>query len=259
MEKVKNYRKSNGLKFFPYYFGKTKNVFKYIYNIFKSILAPKSVLYATGSHIITGYPGTGKTLLMNKIISSVDNNKYFFVTNVDEFSGHENVYKLDICDIFNGKKQVKRIPQKDNKGRYLYGVIFDEINLNFNKRINQSKEYNDLFIGLIEMVVTHRHQKIPRIYFIGQKLELQDTQLNSLFKYQHDIISCVKRFKYWKYQHNYIERVPVKLEIMHRLKDNTDLFLNYQKDKVKIYWSDLLSYDTLALGKNYVNLDKIKL
>lgn len=256
--KVKRYRKAIKSPFFPYYFGKIKNIFKYIYNIFKNMFGSDSPLYAQGSHIITGYPGSGKTLLMNHIISQIDSDKYFFYTNIDEFSGHDNVYKVELSKIFDNKKQITKLATRDYRGRHLYGLILDEINLNFNRRVNQSKDYNNLFIGLIEMVVTHRHQHIPRIYFIGQKLELQDGQLISLFKYQHDIIRAKKRYRYWKYYKDYAQRIPVKLKIMHRLKDQSDQFCDYAREKVKIRWYDLESYNTFALQSVYSKLNEYK-
>lgn len=257
MEKIKNYRKYTNQKFFPYYFGKIKNVFKYIWNIFKNLFTTDSYLYTTGSHIITGYPGSGKTLLMNKIINSVDKDKYFFYTNVDEFN-QDNVYKIDLGVLFGNKKQLRKLATKDYRGRHLYGVILDEINLNFNRRCNMSKDYNDLFIGLIELVVTHRHQHIPRIYFIGQKLELQDGQLISLFKYQHDIVQSKKRYRYWKYHKDYLQKIPVKLKVMHRLKNLDDQFEDYTTEKVKIYWKDLETYNTFALQNVYSGLKEYK-
>lgn len=251
MAKIKHsYRKEIQEPFFKYYFGKIKNVFKYIYNILKNLFRGGGILHATGSHIITGYPGSGKTLLMSHIINDVDNTKYFFYTNIDEFN-QENVKVIKLADIFDNKKQVKKLAVRDERNRKLYGIILDEINLNFNRRVNQSHDYTNLFIGLIEMVVTHRHQNIPRLYFIGQKLELQDGQLISLFKYQHDIIKCKKRYRYWKYYKDYAQRIPVKIKYITRLKDNTDTFQDYQKDKVKITWFDLESYNTFGMAKTY--------
>jgi hypothetical protein len=254
MEKKKKlkYRKAHNIKWFKYYFSKLKNVFKYIYNVFKYIFTPRTGFGALGTHIITGYPGAGKTLLMNKIINSVDSEKYFFYTNIDEFK-QDNVYHIELEKIFDDKKQIARLNTCKGK-RVLYGLILDEINLNFNKRINQTKEYNNMFIGLIEFIVTHRHQHIPRIYFIGQKLELQDTQLISLFKYQHDIIRSKKRFRYWKYYESYVEKIPVKLKVVNKIKGVNDEFTEISKTKVKITWFDLSSYNTFALGKIYNNL-----
>lgn len=168
-----------------------------------------------------------------------------------------DAFKIE--EIFQDNKQVKSFPVVDERGRKLYAIIFDEINLNFNKRINKKTSYNDLFVGLIEFLVSHRHQDIPRIYFIGQKLELQDTQLQSLFKYHHDIIKAKKWPKYWFYKdNNYIEFIPYKLKIVNRIKSIDDDFIEVNKSKVKIKMRDLLTYDTKYLGNCYKKLDKIK-
>lgn len=253
----KRYRKYNNIPFFKYYFSKIKNVFNYIFNVIKYYLTPRAPFNALGTHIITGYPGSGKTLLMNKIINSVDSNKYYFITNLKEFN-QNNVYQINMNEVFNDNKQCFRIPTKKGHKR-LYGVIFDEINLNFNKRINMTNEYKNRFIGLIEFIITHRHQGIPRIYFIGQKLELQDTQLYSLFKYQHDIIKTKKRFRYWKYYEEYAIKIPVKLKVLTRVKDISDNFIDLCKNKIKIRWNDLKTYDTWALRKDYKKLSVAEL
>lgn len=255
-KKLKPFRKAHEIPIKEYYFNKEKNVFKYIYNMFKYITARPDCLYSLGTHIITGYPGAGKTLLMNKIIKSVDSSKYFFYSNIDEFSGSKNVLHLDLNKMFQDKKQVKKL-KTEWHGKHLYGVVLDEINLNFNKRGNNTREYNDVFIGLVEFIITHRHQHIPRIYFIGQKLELQDTQLISLFKYQHDIIKKCIHFRYWKYYESFIEKVPTKLKIIHRVKDEQDNFISFAKDKIKITWEDLTSYNTLALANEYDKLPEL--
>lgn len=252
---LKHFRKYNKIGFFRYYFSKIKNIFNYIYNVIKLYFSSSSLYKAQGTHIITGYPGSGKTLLMNKIINSVDENKYFFYTNIDEFN-HKNVYKINLDDMFSGKKQIAKLPVKIGKKK-VFGLILDEINLNFNKRSNMTRDYNDLFIGLVEFIVTHRHQRIPRIYFIGQKLELQDTQLISLFKYQHDIIRSKKRCRYWKYYKDRIQKIPIKLKVLHRIKDTNDQFIEWKKTKDKIYWYDLETYNTFALKKVYEKLPNI--
>lgn len=253
MAKVKCYRKEIGEKFFPYYFGKIKNIFYYIVYIIKNLFNRGDLLHATGSHIITGYPGSGKTLMASHLINSVDNSKYFFYTNIDEFH-QENVKVIKLDELFNDKKQARKLATRDDKGRYLYGLILDEINLNFNRRINRTADYTNLFIGLIEMVVTHRHQHIPRLYFIGQKLELQDGQLISLFQYQHDIIKTKKRYRYWKYYDDKAQRIPVKIKYITRLKDNADTFQDFEKSKVKINWLDLKAYNTFGMASQYAKL-----
>lgn len=236
--------------------GKNKNIFKFIFLRFKALFYREDVFHAPGSHLITAYPGGGKTLKMNQIINEVDREKYFFLSNIKEFDG---VKSFDILDMFKNGEQVKRFPTVDDKGRKIYGVVFDEINLNFNRRMNRTKEYNEAFVGLIEFVVSHRHQDIPRIYFIGQKLDLQDTQLQSLFVYWHDIIKKKQRYKYWYYYKYSFCKIPVKLTIENWKKCNNEEYQFLNKQKHKISERDLTTYNTKALAENYKNLDCVKL
>lgn len=237
-------------------FGK-RNIFKWLWAVIKNIFAKGDILTAKGTHIITGYPGSGKTLLMNKIIQGVDTSKYFFLSNLKEFAGVEG---FEISEIFNDNSQVKSFPLYDKQGRRLYAVIFDEINLQFNKRLNRQSNYNDLFVGLVEFLITARHQGIDRVYFIGQKLELQDTQLISLFKYQHDIIKTKRRAPYWYYYDNgFIEWIPKKLKVQHKIKSDQDELVPVGKlAKYKITKNDLTTYNTAILGQQYANLEKVK-
>lgn len=234
-----------------------RNIFTWLVAIIKYLLHREGILHAQGSHIITGYPGSGKTLIANKVINDVDRSKYFFLSNIAEFDG---VDTFDIDELFNDTTQQKSLPLKDQYGRRLYGIIFDEINLTFNKRLNRKSSYNDIFIGLIEFLVSHRHQGVPRVYFIGQKLELQDTQLQSLFKYQHDILKTKRAPKYWFYYDNgCISMIPRKLIIMNRIKSQEaqDQFIDYKKTRIKIKEKDLTSYNTKALAMNYLTLPKL--
>lgn len=236
-----------------------RNIFVWLFLIIKYWLNKLSLLHATGTHIITGYMGSGKTLVQNKIIRDVDPSKYFFLSNIAEFEG---VKTFNIEDLFSDTEQKKTLPLIDEYGRRLYGVIFDEINLQFNKRLNRTKDYNNLFIGLVEFLVSSRHQGIPRIYFIGQKLELQDTQLQSLFKYQHDIIKTKRKPKYWFYYDNgYISFLPHKIILMNRCKSEEvqDQFIDVRKQKIKVKEKDFKTYDTHALAKNYLTLPSIEL
>lgn len=230
---------------------------KVILSIFKRNKGIKS----NGTHFIAGLPGSGKTLLVNSIINEFDKEKYFFLSNLKEFN-QENVYSFKMTDIFSDNTQIKSFPLIDHKGRKLGGIIFDEINLHFNKRLNRKGEYNDIFVGLIEFLVSHRHQGVPRLYFIGQKLELQDTQLVSLFKYYHDIVRTKRVPKYWHYlaNHKVVVWLPFKIKYLTYTKDINDEFklIKERPFVKKIRKRDLLSYDTKALGKLYKDLPKIK-
>lgn len=240
-----------------------RNVFVWLFLVIKALikrLFTNDVIFNNGSHIINAYPGGGKTLLVSHIIGSVDSEKYFFISNMAEFPGYENVYSFNIQDIFKNGEQVASFPTYDHKGRELYAIIFDEINLSFNRRMNRTTEYNDVFIGLVEFIVTHRHQDVPRIYFMGQKLELQDTQLQSLFKYQHDIIKCKRwpRFKPYNITGDLIF-YPTKLKIINRVKAENDQFMDMNKQKVKITLEDCQKYNTKYLGKTYASKKPLKL
>lgn len=255
MAKKKKQKKTFKEKMRYYIFSK-QNVFVWLWKIICGLFNKPSIYRAAGTHFISGYPGSGKTLLMNKLIQETDNEKYFFLSNLKEFNG---VRTFDINDIFKDNKQVKSFPKKDEKGRKIYAVVFDEINLCFNKRLNRKSDYNDLFVGLIEFLVSHRHQGIPRVYFIGQKLELQDTQLQSLFKYQHDIIQT-KRFPfYWLYKKlNVINYAPRKLKIVNRVKSVDNDFLELNAEKIKITRENMETYNTCALGEMYAKLEETK-
>lgn len=232
-----------------------------------------SIYHRRGSHIITGYPGSGKTLLSNviinqtnderkeveNIIKNTDSSKYFFISNIDEFY-QDNVYTYNVFSLFYEGKQVKRLPTTDYKGRRLYALILDEINLKYNRRLNRSRDYNNSFVGLVELIITHRHQGIPRIYFIGQKLELQDGQLQSLFKYWHNIIyNKVKPiWGYYRDGKGYV-RGPKKLYIENYTKSYNDEYLQEDFiDEVKVDYLDLITYNTMGLADYYEDLPLAK-
>lgn len=241
-------------QFFKYFIFSKRNVFTWLWQVIKSLFHKGSIYTSLGAHLISGYMGSGKTLFANQIIQGIDKEKYFVISNIDEFN---DVKTFNLNEIFYNGGQQKSFPTEDERGRKLWAVVFDEINLTFNRRMNRTKDYNEVFTGLVEFLVSSRHQNIPRVYFIGQKLELQDTQLQSLFKYQHDIIQT-KRFPfYWFYKMFYhIEYIPRKLVIVNRVKSIDDEFIELNLDKVKILKSSLLSYNTKALGEAYASLPK---
>lgn len=254
---------------FIYYFYKP-NVFQFFYSILKYIFRKQLGIYhAKGTHIITGYMGKGKTLLMNCLINSVDPNKYFFISNIKEFN-QENVYTFDLKDLFSETKQNFSIPTTDEYGRKLYGVILDEINLNFNRRLNKTKEYNNQFIGLVEFLVSSRHQNVDRVYFIGQKMELQDSQLQSLFYYWHDCRACRKipSFNIFKKSEKVVYR-PYKIIIKNYRKTDNDEYLplpsktflfgliKFYRFKYKVKLDDIYTYNTTALGDFYSSLPQL--
>ena len=260
------------IKKIPFYF---KKLLKLIIDLFHK----SNVLYAKGTHIITGYPGSGKSLLMSHIINNVDSTKYFFLCNHPEYN-QNNVYSFKLEEIFDDKMQIRKFPTIDKEGRKLYGIILDEINLSFNKRDNRSKEYNALFIGLMEFMVSRRHQGIDRVYCIGQKLELQDTQLMSIFQFQHDIY--FKKETYLYYYRRYLLspyyetlrhykyedsrkffkafiKVPKYIKVVNLYKSLEDEFLPYDEIKINFSLYDLELYNTHVLKQDYAKLEEVKI
>lgn len=49
--------------FFKYYFSKDRNIFKWLIKVIKSLFQKSDILYAKGSHIITGYPGARQNII----------------------------------------------------------------------------------------------------------------------------------------------------------------------------------------------------
>ncbi len=232
-----------------------RNKINYFFDFLRAKFKRKSFFGNVGSYLITGYPGAGKGVLASHLIQKVDPKKYFFYSNIDEFKC-DNVYVFNIDELFQEGKQKFKFSTKDKQGRRLYAVIFDEINLNFNRRINQRKDYVDKFLGLMEFCTTHRHQHVPRVWFLGQKMELQDTQLQSIFKYWADIVGSKKNAPFWIYQKSgLIQFVPKKLKILLHIKGQKNDFVIISKPiKVKIMRQDLENYDDKALSAEYDKL-----
>lgn len=231
---------------------------KRIWQWFRRLFTKIHPLYRRGTHIITGYVGSGKTLLVNRLINTIDSDKYFFISNLDEFK-QENVYHYDIWELFSNGEQISKLPTRDKKGRKLYALILDEINLKFNRRLNRTTSYNNQFVGLVELLVSSRHQGINRIYFIGQKLELQDTQLQSLFKYCHNIILNKTKAYYELYlDSGAIVYAPKKLFFENYIKNFDDEFESEDIRCAKITYNDLSTYNTYGLKNIYENLPYAK-
>lgn len=45
----------------------------------------ESIYHARGTHLISGYMGSGKTLFMTELINSVDSTKYFWIKEQQQF------------------------------------------------------------------------------------------------------------------------------------------------------------------------------
>lgn len=207
---------------------------------------------AIGVYFISGFQGSGKTLLINKIINDTKGD-YFWLSNIDEFK-QKNVYTFNLNNILSNGTIINKLPTIIDSKK-LYGVIFDEINLKFNRRNNRYNSYNEMFLGLIELITSMRHMGINRIYFIGQFFELQDIQLQTVFKYHINIVKSLKKpvYSFWKDNGIFIYP-PRKIVIELKKKGENNIFQTKYKKIVKFSDSDYTTYDHRGLASAYNKL-----
>jgi hypothetical protein len=217
------------------------------------------MLFAYGGHYIDGPSGAGKTLLMNIILENMLKSGGFAWQNINEFF-YKPVKTFDIFDMFAGAKQVYRLDPVDQDGRYCKALVLDEVNSTFNRRQNKQRDYNDVFVPLVKFLTTHRHQKIPRFYLIGQSLLLQDSQLQEIIKYRH-YVQAKKRWRYWFWRNELkMAVVPVSLKITNFLKVGTDenghpIWRELRpKMKIKVVPWMLETYNTHAFAELFAGL-----
>lgn len=218
-----------------------------------------SMPFAMGGHYIDGPSGAGKTLLMNIILEYMLKNGGFAWQNINEFF-YKPVKTFDLFDLFADGRQIYRLDHVDDAGRYCKALVLDEVNAAFNRRQNKQRDYNDVFIPLVKFLTTHRHQKIPRFYLIGQSLLLQDSQLQEIIKYRH-YVQAKKRWRYWFWRNELkMEFVPVKLKITNFIKSGTDengkpIWTKIkQKMKIKVEPWMLETYNTHAFASMFDDL-----
>lgn len=216
--------------------------------------ANKNPLYNNGIHYLDGPTGSGKTLVMNIAQQTLTSNKGFMWSAVDEFYS-DKIKVFDMYDIWKDGKMQYKLPHFLPGLGGCKGMIFDEINRIFNRRLNRLNIYNDVFIPLVNSMVTHRHLRIPRIYFIGQALELQDVQLQLIIRYQH-LIQSKKRYYYYFWKKDLILiKAPYKIKVTHMIKDKTkEKFIPFGKTIFKVSLKDLLSYNTYGFETDTNNL-----
>lgn len=223
----------------------------------------KNVLFSQGVHFITAPSGSGKTLLSNYILRELTLNKNAFMwVNIDQYEKKITEHFI-INDIFNNGSQSYKLPLQNEKKQYSKGVIIDEINLHFNRRENKKKDYNDIFIPLMSFLVTHRHQNQDRIYLLGQNRNLQDTQIQSVLKYQHRVF-CSKKYKYFYFrERKKMVYAPIKLKVITFLNvgQNNVGDTEWQEiktDKIKVTIELLETYNTHGFAEFVKDLPDYK-
>ena len=230
----------------------------FLLKIIKRLLkGPGNILFAQGTHYITGPSGCGKTLLSNFIIRTLTE-RYggFFWVNINQYD--EAITKnFDMTKLFKEGQQKYRLPTKDAYNRKSIGIIYDEFNASYNRRMNRTTEYNETFIPLIKSVVTHRHQGHQRIYILGQMK--QDTQLQEILQYKHMIFNS-KRYRYWYFrEQDKLISVPKYLKILSYIKTGEDsngnaTYKEIAKQKIKITIELLETYNTHAFASMFDDL-----
>lgn len=216
---------------------------------YKFLTRRGNVLHAHGVHFIGGATGSGKTLLSSVIINRLcDSNNQFFWANINQYDPN-NTAIFDFDDIFKDGKLAKRL---DNHN--CSGLVLDEANLMFNRRINNRQSYNDLFLGLQQLIVAHRHLGIPRVYLIGQHLELQDIQLQRDVRYIH-VVANKSRYSYDIYKEKgIIKKRPIKLYVKTYYRTDKSEVIPIKKQKIKISYEELNRYDTLGFMNYFKGL-----
>lgn len=158
---------------------------------------------APGTHYIYALPGGGKSSLAFDIIEEIrvktglgsyvncaiekpkydDVNDFYFKYHsefeVEDFFGKQLVTKKD------GTEKYK-ITQLKNFDRRFRNIVFDELLSWLNHRMNNTGDYLQIFIALIQFLAQRRHRNVDRVYFLNQ-LDTTDIQLMSSFNYVHEV------------------------------------------------------------------------
>lgn len=233
---------------------------------FKGIFS--NPLYANGVHFFEAPSGTGKTLLANIILQNSTNDHQFWYSNLNQFEAEKQAVFVPESMFANGK-QIAKLPKSleiNGKKKWANGIIFDELNASFNRRMNRKTSYNDVFIGLMEMIVSHRHQGMNKLYFLGQSKQLQDGQIQQVFKFYH-VIYAKKRWNYELYKiGNGVNKTPKKLKVLHHIRtpeidgNGNPVFVHFKTSKIKVSTEKhLLTYNHLGYAEKYNKLPDIEL
>ena len=143
-------------------------IWQVIVNLFKAPIRKR------GIHAILQETGGGKTITAHLIDKELVKQGWSVYSN-SPFN--EYVKTFNIEEYFGGGEQLKPLNNCI--------LILDEIQHDFNRRMNRQKDYNDIFMPFIKMLTTHRHDDIVKIYFLTQAWEQLDIQLQRLIHRVH--------------------------------------------------------------------------
>jgi len=221
-----------------------------------------SALYAPGWHLITGFTGGGKTLLMNIIQIRILLSGGFGWSNIDEFFSPK-IKTFEIREMFKDGDQKYRLNKfitRDGKKERCKLVIIDELNREFNRRMNKSSIYNNVFVPMIAWIVTIRHQLCDRGYLIGQSVLLQDGQISAVVQWRHDV-SPSKRWQYYFFREKGLMLyLPKYLKVTHFKNGGPDNSGNIiwipmkHISRIKVHPKDFETYNTYAFAEMFSKL-----
>jgi len=238
-----------------------------------------NILFADGVHFFVALQGGGKSTLAFELIERlrIKTGKGSYVNADFELPKQDQITKkhytwhtrFNLLDFFNIEEteiNSIKVSQLKRFNRNFDNIVLDEWLTEMNHRLNKTKGYNNIFMGLISMIAEMRHQRIRRIYVLSQ-IDNTDTQLLSMFKYQHEIqIDLDVSYKDW-IETGMMERHIKGWHVWtygnkRRRKRNTRSNQSYLIKKQYIKkTADFTSFDTFSQATKYETLleDQIKL
>ena len=221
-----------------------------------------NILVAPGVHSIVALMGGGKTLLSNMLVQDMlPPGKFVYVVDkaLTAALGDGRAVYVDLFACYKDGKQIYRLPTRVGN-RQCYGIILDEITKYFNRRNNKYGNYNDKFLGLVEMVLSLRHQGINRVWILSQSYDNIDVQLMRLNKYKH-VVYASRCYNYDAYLATQkLLYVPKQLKIVSQIRTDTDDYESVLCQVLDVdYKRHICTYNHRALADEYNHLPLLTL
>lgn len=235
-----------------------------------------NILFHPGVHFFVALQGGGKSTLAYDLISEILRNtgKSAYINAMFEVPRHDPISNqyftyfqyFKLLDFFNMTAKDDNpeieVSQLKQFNRNFDTIVLDEWLTEMNHRLNKTKDYNNIFMAMIEMIAHMRHQKMNRIYVLSQ-IDNTDIQLLSMFKYIHEIeidlditykdwVASGKLTKHIKGWHVYTFGVK-----RNRKKQSTEKVL--LKKQYRKATADFDYFDTLSQSHKYKVLPEDKI
>jgi hypothetical protein len=222
----------------------------------------KSLLYVPGVHMIHARVGGGKSLasfILAEMYLEESGKGSYFTSPVEKPSitddGEWLYVKHRVINTADYYKNGKKVMNYNTKK---YSVMHkDERHLEFNPRLNNTKDYKDRFIPEQKDEILMRHGGFTHIYKYSQYFKLDSQDMQAL-TYMHEV-ETLKTIptKRWL-ESGTFDYIPVILKfITYKIEFKFDGGMNRKKVgscKVKIPYELLMRFDTHAESKRYAGL-----